>query len=274
MDLASFFDRAWQDYLATTPTARKIRRLLEAEGERLVNDHIALRTFDHPRVDIDRLADYFLARGYHEAAERHEFPAKKLRARHYEHPQGHPKVFISALRMEAFSDAFQDRIRNCIACVPEGVGALELFTGAVPWPRRRDVYRMLAAESEYAAWVYALGYRPNHFTISVNHLQRFGELAALNHFLSDHGFELNPAGGEIKGSPAVGLEQSSTLADRMEFVFDDGPLEIRSCYYEFAKRYPLDPQDPELLYQGFVTASADRIFESTDGQNTEPVKGD
>jgi hypothetical protein len=36
--------------------------------------------------------------------------------------------------------------------------------------------------------------------------------------------------------------------------------EIPTCYYEFARRYPLADG---RLYQGFVAASADRIFEST-----------
>ena len=59
------------------------------------------------------------------------------------------------------------------------------------------------------------------------------------------------------------LEQSSTIADRVPWRFADGSVrEIPSCYYEFALRHP-DPDTGEL-YQGFVAASADRIFESTD----------
>lgn len=36
---------------------------------------------------------------------------------------------------------------------------------------------------------------------------------------------------------------------------------IPSCYYEFARRYP-DPRTGRV-YDGFVAASADKIFEST-----------
>ncbi len=39
---------------------------------------------------------------------------------------------------------------------------------------------------------------------------------------------------------------------------------IPSCYYEFALRHP-DPATGRL-FPGFVTPSADRIFESTDSQ--------
>jgi hypothetical protein len=58
----------------------------------------------------------------------------------------------------------------------------------------------------------------------------------------------------------VFLEQSSTLANNIEVKFDDGVLTIPACYYEFARRYPLKTGE---LYQGFVAASADKIFEST-----------
>ena len=57
------------------------------------------------------------------------------------------------------------------------------------------------------------------------------------------------------------LEQGSTLADRAEFTFAGGQVEeIPTCYYEFAKRYRTSDG---RLYQGFVAASADKIFEST-----------
>jgi hypothetical protein len=51
------------------------------------------------------------------------------------------------------------------------------------------------------------------------------------------------------------------LADNIEVEFTDKKLVIPSCYFEFAKRYPLADGN---LYQGFVAKSADKIFESTD----------
>lgn len=73
-------------------------------------------------------------------------------------------------------------------------------------------------------------------------------------------FILNSAGGEVKGSAEVLLEQSATMADRIEVNFKDVQKSIPSCFYEFALRYP--KADGEL-YSGFVAASADKIFEST-----------
>lgn len=108
----------------------------------------------------------------------------------------------------------------------------------------------------------ALGLRVNHFTISVNAMQSFPDLPALLDFVEAQGFALNVSGGRIKGSPEVLLEQASTLADRVPVAFAAGEThQIPTCYYEFARRYPAPDGQ---LYEGFVAASADRIFESTD----------
>jgi len=65
----------------------------------------------------------------------------------------------------------------------------------------------------------------------------------------------------VKGTPEKLLEQSSTLADRVEVMFQEGKFTVPSCYYEFAKRY--EGADGKL-FSGFVAGSADKIFESTD----------
>ena len=51
---------------------------------------------------------------------------------------------------------------------------------------------------------------------------------------------LNESGGEIKGTPAELLEQSSTKAGILTVDFFEGKHDIPSCYYEFARRYPDD----------------------------------
>ncbi len=50
------------------------------------------------------------------------------------------------------------------------------------------------------------------------------------------------------------------MADRIEVRFSDQARIIPSCFYEFARRYP---KPDGQLYSGFVAASADKIFEST-----------
>ncbi len=172
-----------------------------------------------------------------------------------------PKVFISELRIESLSLANQKLVLSLVEQVDEDlVRRPEFLVSGRPWSLTRAEYQQLLEESEYAAWLAAFGYRANHFTVSVNQLEGMA-LADVNSKLKDAGFSLNSVGGEIKGSRDVGLAQSATLADECEVSFDDGSLVLPSCFYEFAERFELGEQG---LYQGFVPASADKIFHSTD----------
>lgn len=259
--LPSLLDKMWKDYVEINPLAQKVYDLLTSEGEEVLNDHIALRTFNHPRVNVDVLARPFLESGYKYIGDYH-FPEKKLYAKHFEHADSHlPKIFISELLLESFSPAFNKIVTRLIDGIPKGKELeFDFISAGRPWNVSTQEYNELLKESDYAAWVAAFGYRPNHFTVFINVLKKFSDIKVLNDFLKNKGFKLNTSGGEIKGSREVCLEQSSTLANTIEVSFSDGKLNIPACYYEFAKRYPL--KDGKL-YQGFVAASADKIFEST-----------
>ena len=135
-----------------------------------------------------------------------------------------------------------------------------MLTSGRRWSLDAATYEALYQESEYAGWMAAFGFCANHFTVFVNALKTVPNIEELADLLIRQGFTMNEAGGLIKGSTDVYLKQCSTMAARIEVPFTDGPTTIPSCYYEFAERYPLaDGQ----LYQGFVAASADKIFEST-----------
>lgn len=263
MTYQAIFDRLWQQYSTEIKAAGDIYRLFSEQGETVINDHIALRTFNDPRVGVDVLAQAFLKAGYIEKGQ-YDFPNKHLNAKHYEHPDGlAPKVFISELVCEAFSPWLQDTVKSLVDQISPATLAdsEQLLFSLTPWgPLSYDVYKKLLAESQYAAWMYAYGYRANHFTIFVNHLTQFPEIKDVNNFLKQHGYTLNSAEGEIKGTPEQLLEQSSIMAEKQQVAFEEGMFEIPSCYYEFAKRYPTAEGE---LYQGFIAASADKIFEST-----------
>ena len=256
------FDKMWADYIELNPQAQQIVNLLESEGEEVVNDHIALRTFNLPQVCVDKVAKPFLDSGYIEK-ESYEFIEKKLFAKHYEHPDSNlPKVFISELILEEFSQEFQNLINGMINSVePMIFESFELMVRGRPWELSSKEYETLKNESDYGAWLAAIGYRPNHFTVYINHLKKYSNILYLNAFLKGKGFELNGSGGEVKGSPELFLEQSSTLANSVEVKFSDKSMTLPSCYFEFAKRYPLSSGE---MFQGFVARSADKIFESTD----------
>lgn len=259
--LPALFDKMWMDYVQINPLAQKIADIFTAEGEKIQNDHIALRTFNHPRVKIDVMAKPFLDSGYVYKGDYH-FPEKKLYAKHFEHKDSSlPKIFISELKLEEFSPALRSTVDQLIAQIPEGKEREFDFSSAGrPWKVTTKIYNDLLKESDYAAWVCAFGYRPNHFTVLINVLKSFSDIYVLNAYLKGIGIKLNGSGGEVKGSKEVYLEQSSTLANNIEVSFDDAKLTIPACYYEFAKRYPAADG---LLYQGFVATSADKIFEST-----------
>lgn len=260
--LDCLFERLWEDFRRINPQADAIHRLLSDRGEAIVNDHVAFRTFDDPRVNLDVLARPFLKGGYVPRGE-YAFPSKHLSARHYEHPEAlRPKVFISELRLAEMSPRLREDVARLLDQVPqERWDDPELCASGRPWQVDYSTYERLAAESEYAGWMAAYGFRANHFTVFVNALKSIGSLQELNALLKAQGFPLNTEGGEIKGSPEVFLEQSSTLAPDVEIAFQDGVYPVPGCYYEFARRYPLPDG---ALFQGFVAKSADKIFQSTD----------
>lgn len=269
MELKEIFDRLWIDYTNLNPSAGKIFDLFTGEGETIVNDHIAFRTYDDPRVNIDVLARSFIERGYR-PEEKYEFEAKHLFARHFELPGDDlaPRIFISQLKTSDFSPHLQEIVKKTIDNIPKDLLKDEslLFSGGFLDRPQFSVYEALREESEYAAWLYVFGFRTNHFTISVNHLNKYDNLEKVNRLIKENGFLLNTSAGEIKGTKEQLLRQSSTLADIVDIDFEAESQKIPACYYEFAQRY----RDKNgKLFSGFIAKSADKIFESTDYRNQE-----
>lgn len=261
------FNALWRDYTQRLcPSASKVHALLY-EGVPIINDHIALRTFSHEKTGLMRIAAPFIALGYTPKGEYH-FKAKKLYGRHFEHPDlSFPKVFISELLLKECSSQLQETVESFLEEVDESAfnHSAFLYSGRM-WEIDLKTYQRLASESEYAAWVAAHGFGANHFTVSVDHLHKINDIAKINVLLKQAGLVINRSGGEVKGNPEVYLEQSATMADIVPVFFNDHEWGneksmIPGGFYEFAKRYPLTSGE---LFQGFVEASADKIFESTD----------
>lgn len=259
-------EKLWQQYIKANPHVKQVYDTFVEEGEKPVNDHIALRTLDNPKVDINVLSKPFIDVGY-KVCGHYDFEVKRLKAIHLEHDDHTQlKIFISQLLVGEFSPFLQKTMRACIEAIPHRLlkDPEALLTSGASWNFiSYKTYQRLLDESEYAAWFYAFGYRANHFTVFVNDLRKFNEVAEVNDFLKLNGFVLNTSGGEIKGSAADYLEQSSTVSGNSEVKFIEGKKEIPCCYYEFAKRYA---EETGKLYQGFVAKSADKIFESTRGE--------
>lgn len=263
MNYQDIFKRLWQDYTVQNPDTKRVYDLFVAEGETVINDHIAFRTFNHPLINIDVLAKVFLANGYEFKGD-YKFEQKKLFAKHFEHSSDPlaPRVFISELLVEEFSPELQKIVLDWVEKIPRQLLDSNdlIYAGNNSGVPSYSVYEKLRNESEYAGWLYVNGFCANHFTVSINHLKHLDTIQKVNDFLKRHGFLLNDSGGEIQGTPEELLEQSSIKAGMVPVNFVEGTFEIPGCYYEFAKRYP---DSDGKLYSGFIAKSADKIFEST-----------
>lgn len=275
-------------YAERVPDVKTITTAMKGIGliskqEDIVNDHIAFRTLGVPNLGIASFEKIFLHHGYTKQ-DHYFFPKKKLDAYWYKPPHDHyPRVFISELKVKELSTTAQDIIYSYTKEIQKDpIGELNLndaeevvdFLHQALWklPSLYD-YKTLLNESEYGAWVIYNRYYLNHYTISIHELPSpYNDLEFFNKFLQSIGVILNDAGGEIKTSQDKLLRQSSTIAQSVEATFENGETaEIAGSYVEFAERLPL-PAFANLSKEkltnahrreGFETANADKIFEST-----------
>lgn len=282
-----------QRYMERVPDVKAIIQAMIQEGiiakpEDVENDHIAFRTMGVPQLGIQSLEKIFLHYGYTKKSAYH-FPEKKLDAFWYAPPAPHfPRIFISELRVQDLSQKAQELILSYTSEVKsDPVDALNLddatavdsFLHSGLWrlPTLED-YKLLAAESEYAAWVIYNRYYLNHFTISVHNLPPgYNTIPEFNAFLERKGFTLNNAGGKMKVSPDGGLLQSATVANMITATFANNETHpIAGSYVEFAERkvlpqyahLPADQIKREHRRDGFEAGNADKIFESTYSSQT------
>lgn len=263
-DVAALLDALWANYTEVTPGAAHIHAWLAARGDVIINDHVALRTFGIPGIDRAALARPFEALGW-QRRDTYWFADKHLVASYWQHADaGLPKIFISELVVDEMPDEVQIIIHQLVAQVsPAARGRADLPWSGRPWQVSYGQYAALLGHSEYAAWVAAFGFRVNHFTVLVNALRSVRSLRQLVAELTAAGFVLAAHGGVVKGTPEDLLEQASTHADAVPVAFSDRSAAIPSCYYEFAERHRDAGGE---LFHGFVPASANQLFHSTDAK--------
>ncbi|MDI3323357.1 DUF1338 domain-containing protein [Pontibacterium granulatum] len=262
MNTETFFAELWRDYTSITPQAELIKQIFAKTDGEVINDHVAFRTFANTPLQLDNLEPLILSLGY-ERQDSYNFEAKKLRAYSFIHtdPKA-PKIFVSELLIDQLSEESQAIIGKYTQQIEAKELDLSVFWSGRHWEMPSfEEYQTLMAETEYGAWLLAIGVRVNHFTVSVNHLTSSETLQDVLRRVKEAGFAVNTVGGEVKGTPADLLEQGSTMADRQAFEFAGGEThEIPTCFYEFALRHA---DIEKNLYQGFIAANADKIFEST-----------
>ena len=286
--MTQILDALFAIYAERVPDVRKItaamvRKGMVASQSEIINDHIAFRTMGVPNLGIASFEKIFLAHGY-QRMEFYHFEAKKLDAYWFAPPTlDLPRVFISELKVDQLSEQTQKIIRSYTDTVTadpvdhlnlNDATAVATYFQTPLWelPSLED-YEFLLAESEYAAWVIYNRYYLNHYTISVHDLPKpYNQLESFNSFLKEIGIQLNTSGGEIKTSGDQLLRQTSSVANTVHASFANQESKvIAGSYVEFAERSPL-PEFADLPVaelrrehrrEGFETANADRIFEST-----------
>lgn len=295
--LKTVLDGLMRRYRNRVPDVAAVIKVMLTEGlisgeEEIENDHIAFRTMGVPHLGLASLEKLFLHYGYL-PMDRYDFPEKKVTARWYQPPLArYPRIFISELQVGQLSADAQRLIHSYTGTVQaDPVNCLDLDDGSAVdaflhqplWrtPTYAD-YQRLSDESEFAAWVIYNRYYLNHFTVTIHNLPPdYNTIPAFNTFLERHDFRLNDAGGKIKVSSDGMLVQSSTVAEIVEAMFDDGrgglePHLISGSYVEFAERQPLTEHVfsergtvlREHRRDGFDAGNANKIFESTYSNQT------
>lgn len=287
-NLETILNGLFRTYFDRVPDVKKITNAMIKKGwvssqEDIINDHVAFRTLGLDHLGIASFEKIFLRHGY-EKKEFYSFEAKKLNAYWYAPPTRNlPRIFISELRVNDLSEKAQNIIQKYTDSIKsDPVDSINLnqatevigFFEKPLWelPSLED-YNDLLNESEYAAWVIYNRYYLNHYTISVHELpDGYGRLEKFNQFLSELDVKLNDAGGIIKTSKDGLLLQSSSVAEMITATFAGNKTQkIAGSYVEFAERKVLkefQDLDPKLITakhrrDGFETANADKIFEST-----------
>lgn len=121
--------------------------------------------------------------------------------------------------------------------------------------------------NELLAWVLLFGRKPNHFTISVHLLPNYRDLRDFHDKLpATLHCSLNNQGNIFKGSPELGIVQSSTMGELKEVQLIDGTAVIRDSFMEFIWRYPkTNSTSPNLwrdFHTGFIAGNANQVVES------------
>ena len=154
MKIEDFLIKMWKDYSELNPHIIKVLQLIKnKEPNKIINDHIALRTFNHKKINRHILSKYFVENGY-KPIEDLFFTKKKLKATYYIHSDPSlPRIFISELLLENFSDSLQQIINKKIEEIDNELISNPIFlSSGIPWnPIDFETYKNIQKESDYAS---------------------------------------------------------------------------------------------------------------------------
>jgi len=290
------FDKLWKQYIERVPYAKQYAEMVTNMGGKLVIDHIAFRTFNAHTGEqpegIRAIRHILNFLGY-KTVSKYNFPKKKLKATHFEHPDENlPKIFVSQLEVSELPEWAQTAIINTVNNTTYLISykSLELLrileeNGALPseaaeyllddlvqyfrrpWniPLKEDVLK-LNDISQYGAWVLLHGNSVNHIAALVNfqEVQEWPDLETISKSLAEAGA---PMKEHIEGESGGKLQQTATLAIKDE-VKVKGEAGIENmmwtyAYFELIKRGYIEENDTKKLFGGFVGNQENHLFSMT-----------
>lgn len=290
------FDQLWHNYVERVSYAKTYVDLVNKKGGKVVNDHIAIRTFNtHTGEQPEgiRAIKHILNYLEYEPAAKYNFPKKKLNAVHFEHPDElFPKIFVSQLEVSLLPEWAQEIIHYHVKDTSYLLSdksiellnllkdhgtlptkAAEFLVGDLvqyfrrPWniPQKSAVLK-LNDISQYAAWVLLHGNSINHFTAFINYqdVKEWPDLETTCKALADAGVPMKDA---IEGEKGNKLQQSSTQAVKEEVkVRTESGIEGIAwtyAYYELAQRGYISVNGVEKMFTGFLGEQATHLFDMT-----------
>jgi len=290
------FDKLWKQYIERVPYAKQYAEMVTNMGGKLVIDHIAFRTFNAHTGEqpegIRAIRHILNFLGY-KTVSKYNFPKKKLKATHFEHPDENlPKIFVSQLEVSELPEWAQTAIINTVNNTTYLIAykSLELLrileeNGALPseaaeyllddlvqyfrrpWniPLKEDVLK-LNDISQYGAWVLLHGNSVNHIAALVNfqEVQEWPDLETISKSLAEAGATKKE---HIEGESGGKLQQTATLAIKDE-VKVKGEAGIENmmwtyAYFELIKRGYIEENDTKKLFGGFVGNQENHLFSMT-----------
>jgi hypothetical protein len=294
--LEQLFGFVSEENFRRVPYADRYRELVEGQGGRVVNDHVAFRSLNAPMqaqpAGVAAFLNVFEPLGYRQV-DQYSFKQTHLSAVHLAHPHDLlPKLFVSQLEVAALPSEVADMLRAEVqrtdgdavnlASAAEAVqallrGEMDSHTAAQtihralsrPWlPPHRDTVLKVNEVSQYGAWTLLHGNAVNHCTALINAqaVADWPDIEATVAGLRSAGV---PMKDTIEGEAGSKLRQTATQAAGGEFAVTEGDGSIGQlpwtyAYYELAERnYITDEQGERKLYAGFLGEQTPGLFEMT-----------
>ena len=289
-------DRLLKKYIERIPYAKQYVDLVAQKGGKTVIDHIAFRTFNaHTGEQPEgiRAIRHILNFLEYKQVSKYNFPKKKLKATHFEHPdESFPKIFVSQLEVNELPEWTQKMINAAVNStlylisdkslellrVLEENGALPVEAADYlvddlvnyfrrPWniPLKEDVLKINDV-SQYGAWVLLHGNSVNHFAALINSqdVKEWPDLETTINALAMAGV---PMKDSIEGEKDSKLRQTATLAVKEE-VKVKGEIGIEKiiwtyAYFELAQRNYIEEGGAQKLFSGFLGEQASHMFDMT-----------